>query len=104
MRCKMANWMIEVLSAYNLKDSTFFLSMLLMDSYYKNENIKKQDSDLYLTGVTCMFIASKFEDIMPLSMNIVVSNVAHDELQQSDIKDKEMQIMRVLQFEMPIVA
>jgi len=34
-------------------------------------------SDLHITGVTCMFIASKFEDIYPLKMKTIHEKIAH---------------------------
>ena len=39
-----------------------------MDRYFKNCSTVKEVGDLHITGVTCMFMASKYEDIYPLKM------------------------------------
>ena len=33
--------------------------------------------DLHVTGVTSMFVASKYEDIYPLKMKVVFEKIAH---------------------------
>jgi len=46
-----------------------------MDRYLQALELRKvvfRTSDLHLTGVTCMFIASKYEDVYPLHLNTVV--------------------------------
>jgi len=38
LRAKMVNWMIEVLTTFNLSHNTFFLSVAIMDRYYLKAN------------------------------------------------------------------
>jgi hypothetical protein len=101
MRSKMLNWLMEVLAAYECADSTFFLAATLMDTYYKKETRPQTNEDVFLTGVTCTFIASKFEDRCPLSMQLVIESVAHNELTISEVKGKEKRIMELLEYKMP---
>jgi len=37
-------------------------------------------------GVTCMFIASKYEDIHPLKMKVIYDKIAHKKLSIEQIK------------------
>jgi len=37
-------------------------------------------SDLHSIGVTSMFIASKYEDIYPLRMNVIYEKIAHKKI------------------------
>lgn len=59
----MIDWMIEVLTNFKCEDQTFFLAVSLMDRYLQKSSVKHEVSELHLLGVTCMFIASKYEDI-----------------------------------------
>lgn len=48
-----------------------------MDRYFKNCSTVKEVGDLHITGVTCMFMASKYEDIYPLKMKTVFEKIGH---------------------------
>lgn len=76
----MVDWMIEVLTNFRCDDQTFFIAVSLLDRYFKNCKETKEVSDLHVTGVTTMFIASKFEDIYPLKMKTVHEKIAHKKL------------------------
>ena len=95
----MVDWMIEVLTNFKCDDQTFFIAVSILDRYFKSVSEKKEVSDLHITGVTCMFIASKFEDIFPLKMKTVHEKIAHQKLQISKIKDLELDIMKVIKYQ-----
>ena len=101
MRTRMVDWMIEVLSNYHCDESTYFESVNLMDRYFKEcENRKEilQPAELHLIGVTSMFIASKYQDIYPLRLKIVQDKIAHNKLTCKEIKEKEDEIYRYLNY------
>jgi hypothetical protein len=77
LRARMIDWMIEVLTNFKCDDQTFFLAVNLQDRFLKNTPTPKEVSDLHITGVTCMFVASKFEDIYPLKMKTIYEKIAH---------------------------
>ena len=77
LRARMIDWMIEVLTNFKCDDQTFFIAVSLMDRYFKGCKNIKLVGDLHLTGVTAMFVASKFEDIYPLKMKTVYEKIAH---------------------------
>jgi G2/mitotic-specific cyclin-B, other len=100
MRCRMVDWMIEVLTNYKCDDYAFFYAVGIMDKFFKqNENVKVlQPGDLHLVGVTAMFMASKYQDIYPLRLKVVHEKIAHKKLAQEDIKKKEEEISRSLSY------
>ena len=53
---------------------------------------------MHVTGVTTMFVASKFEDIYPLKMKTVHEKIAHKKLDISKIKSLELEIMRAIEY------
>ena len=101
MRTRMVDWMIEVLSNYHCDESTYFEAINLMDRYFKECDKKHQvlqPPELHLIGVTSMFIASKYQDIYPLRLKIVKDKIAHNKLSCQEIKDKEDEITRYLDY------
>jgi hypothetical protein len=101
VRTRMADWMIEVLSNYNCDDLTYFESINVMDRYFKeceNRKIILEPEDLHLIGVTSMFIASKYHDIRPLRLKTMKEKIAHDKLSCEEIKNKEDEISRYLNY------
>jgi len=62
-RAKMADWMVEVLTAFKCDEQTFFLAVNIMDRYFAVCNQKGKVlplEELHLSGIACMFIASKY--------------------------------------------
>ena len=101
MRTRMIDWMIEVLCNYNCDESTYFESVNLMDRYFKVCQIQNkilQPPQLHLIGVTCMFIASKYNDIYPLRLKILHEKIAHRKLSTKEIKKKENEITKLLNY------
>jgi len=100
MRCRMVDWIIEVLTNYKCEDSTFFIAVSIMDKYFKSvEKIKiLQPAELHLIGVTSMFIASKYQDIYPLRLKTVHEKIAHRKLSTQEIKAKEEEITKCLNY------
>ena len=94
----MIDWMIEVLTNFKCDDQTFFLSVSLLDRYFKYKQECKEVADLHIIGVTAMFIASKYEDIYPLKMKMVYEKIAHKKLPIERIKSLETDIMKALNY------
>ncbi len=69
-----------------------------MDRFFKNSPRALQSSDLHITGVVSMFIASKYEDVIPLLMKTVVHKVGHGKFKQSVIEEREIEVLKALQF------
>jgi hypothetical protein len=54
--------------------------------------------DLHSTGIVCMFMASKYEDVFPLLMKTVVRKIGHDKIPVETIRIKEQEIFHALDF------
>ena len=77
------------------------MAVSLLDRYFKNKNERREISDLHIIGVTCMFIASKYEDIYPLKMRMVYEKIAHKKLAIEDIKSLELDILQNITYKIP---
>ena len=78
LRAKMVDWMIEVLSSYKMSEESFFRSVSLMDRYLKKETKKLETKDIHLLGISCMFIAMKYEQIHPLRLSLISEKIARN--------------------------
>ena len=99
LRAKMVDWMIEVLSNYMFSRRCFFLAVSLMDNYYQNATKVCDEQDVHLTGVTCMYMATKLEEVYPLRLMVVYSKIGHGVLSTNAIIEKEREILKVLNYE-----
>jgi hypothetical protein len=53
-----------------------------MDRYFNELNSGEKSRvvelhELHITGIACMFMASKYEDVYPLLMKIVFNKIGH---------------------------
>lgn len=77
IRTKMVDWMIEVLTAYKSDSQTLFIAVTLMDLFLQKTNTVLENSNMHLIGVTCIYIASKYEDVIPIRMHSIHTKIAH---------------------------
>lgn len=63
MRTILIDWLIEVADEYKLNDETLFLCVQYVDRFLSTVNVTR--SKLQLLGTTCMYIASKYEEMYP---------------------------------------
>ena len=96
-RTKMVNWMFEVFQKFEGKtcDKTLFRAIMIMDLFFKHHRSKVlTNSDVYLTGLTSIFIASKYSDVS----NITLEEFAHYKV------SKDLPITRISEFEYTILT
>lgn len=100
----MVDWMVEVLNiAFSniCGDQTLFLAVSILDRYIQALEMRKEvfkSSDLHITGVTCMFIASKYSDVQPLLLKTVFNKIGHSKIPAEAIVATEMKILQALGF------
>lgn len=68
MRGKMVDWLIEVFNVNHPCLQTYFKTIHLIDYFLKSTRNRYLDSDLYLIGITCLYIASKTEEVHHISL------------------------------------
>ncbi len=72
---------MEVVHVFNCAEETIFLSIGLMDLYVntfngENSKIKKI---MHLIGITCLYMASKMEDMEPISINNLINKICYNQ-------------------------
>lgn len=100
MRTRMIDWMIEVLSNYKCEENVFFLSVNIMDRYFKSVEVPLKPDHLHIVGICSMFLASKFYDIYPMKLKLIVEKVGHNKFSPEEIKQTEENIIKSLNYEM----
>ena len=94
----MVDWMVEVLHTFKCSQQSFFLAVQIMDRFFKNSGRTLTGSDLHLTGITSMFIATKYEDIVPLLMRTIVHKIGHDKFKVEQIQGRELEMLQALSY------
>lgn len=96
--------MVEVTSTFKCDAETFFLSVKIMDKFTKKVSHSLGLSKLHCLGVTCMFIASKMQDVEPLMLGILVKKIAHNQIKKTEIRETEKLILITLNFKLNLVT
>ena len=63
MRSILIDWLVEVVDEFQLSPQTLFLAVAYTDRYLSQVSIPR--AKLQLVGTTCLYLASKFEEIYP---------------------------------------
>ena len=69
---------MEVVHAFNCELETMFLAVSIMDLYLNLSKTKLSKDQLHVISTTSIYMASKMEDIMPISVNSVVNKILHN--------------------------
>jgi G2/mitotic-specific cyclin-B, other len=63
MRVTLVAWCVQVHLKFNLEPETLYITANLIDRYTARMPVKR--TEYQLLGVTCMLIASKYQEINP---------------------------------------
>ncbi|CRG84870.1 hypothetical protein PISL3812_02051 [Talaromyces islandicus] len=97
MRGILVDWLIEVHTRFRLLPETLFLAVNIIDRFLSAEVVALDR--LQLVGVTAMFIASKYEEV--LSPHVVnFSHVADEAFSDKEILDAERHVLATLDYNM----
>ncbi len=94
----MVDWMVEVLTTFKCSDQSFYLAINILDRYFKNVDKSLPSNELHLSGIVSMFIASKYEDIIPLLMRTVVNKIGHGKFNVRQIEEKELEMLKFIEY------
>jgi len=86
-------WISEVHNSFCLSEASFYLAVNILDRVCSLMPVEK--SELDLVGITSLVIASKFEDLTPLSMH----QCAEYQFTLRALIHKEREILECLRFE-----
>ena len=93
MRGILMDWLIQVHSRFRLLPETLFLAVNIIDRFLSARTVSLVR--LQLVGITAMFIAAKYEEIMAPSVNNFIY-CSDSTYQEKDILDAEKYILRSL--------
>ena len=99
VRERMVDWMVEVFSVYKCDPGTFELAVHIMDTFISKSKKVIHDEDIHLIGLTCIYISSKIEDIIPLRMSHIVKSLGHSTFNGKTIMRKEREIIKAIDFD-----
>lgn len=95
MRGILIDWLIDVHKKFRLRTHTLFIAVNMIDRSLEKFYVKK--ADFQLLGITCLFIASKYEEIYPPSMS-EYTYVCADAYKDQDLLNMEAKILNSLHF------
>jgi G2/mitotic-specific cyclin-B2 len=96
MRTVLLDWINEVHHQFSLETETYYMTVSMIDRYLQVErNVSRKY--LQLVGVTALFMASKYEELMPPEITDFVY-VTDDTYTKEQILSMEMRIFQKLKF------
>lgn len=97
MRAILFDWLIDVHQNFKMCQQTLHICFRLFDEYSSREQIAK--SELQLVGITCLWIASKYEDIYPPRKKHFVEVTANTYTGEQ-MMQMESKILQALKFQL----
>jgi cyclin A len=98
-RTKIADWMIEVTSKFDCRMKTYFLTMAIMDKFMIASNQYSHvlsNSDVHMIGITSLYLASKFNDLHPISAKMISEKTSRGSISQKEINVSEGIILKMI--------
>jgi len=100
MRTILINWLIEVAEEYKLRRETLFLAVNYVDRFIQLQpNILR--NILQLVGITCLLIASKYEEIEVPRVDELIY-ITDNTYCAQDILDTEKLILNTLDYDLTV--
>ena len=99
MRAILVDWLVEVTEEYQLNPETLFLAVNYLDRFLSKTSVAK--TKLQLVGITCLFIASKYEEICPPPLDEFVFITANT-YSRSEIISTERYILTQLNYQVTV--
>lgn len=97
MRAILIDWLCQVHHRFHLLQETLYLTVAIIDRFLQACPVPR--NKLQLVGVTCMLIASKYEEMYAPEVADFVY-ITDNAYQKRDIRDMEAKILRALDFNM----
>jgi len=97
MRAILIDWLIQVHQRFSLLQETLYLTVAILDRYLSQRFTEVKRKKLQLVGVSCMWIASKYEEMYAPEINdfVYITDNAYTSL---EIRTMELDILRALDF------
>ncbi|RKO95997.1 hypothetical protein CAUPRSCDRAFT_3574, partial [Caulochytrium protostelioides] len=95
MRSILIDWLIEVHNKFRLLPETLYLAVNIIDRFLSNRVVSMVK--LQLVGVTAMFIAAKYEEVIPPGLQNF-THVADGGYSEEEVLRAERYVLQVLDF------
>ena len=95
MRSLAIDWLIDIKSYFKCSHRTFFLACYYFDLYLSLLSSQFRRSQLQLLGITCLLLASKINEIYPMSIEDIVY-VCNYNYKVKQVEDMEKTIVNLL--------
>lgn len=99
MRAILVDWLVEVHLKFKLVPETLYLTINLIDRFLEREEVSRPK--LQLVGVTCLLIASKYEEIYPPELRDLVY-ICDRAYAKTDIIAMEEKVLKTLEYQITI--
>ncbi|KAL0921789.1 hypothetical protein M5K25_008898 [Dendrobium thyrsiflorum] len=97
MRGILVDWLVEVAEEYKLVSDTLYLAVSYVDRFLSCNTVEKQK--LQLLGISCVLIASKYEEIEPPNVDDFC-DITDNTYTKKEVVEMEAKILKFLNFEM----
>lgn len=97
MRGILVDWLVEVADEYKLVPDTLYLTISYVDRFLSGNLVQRQR--LQLLGVSCMLIASKYEEICAPQVDDFCF-ITDNTYTREEVLDMERQVLNYLRFEL----
>ncbi|KAI5660562.1 hypothetical protein M9H77_29355 [Catharanthus roseus] len=95
MRGILVDWLVEVCEEYKMVPDTLYLAVYLVDAFLSKQYIERQR--LQLLGITCLLIASKYEEISATSID-ELCHITANSYTKHEVLALESQVLNNLGF------
>jgi hypothetical protein len=96
-RLVLVDWMVEVVDEFSLSQETLFLAVSLLDRFLSARCVCR--AQLQLLGVTCLWVASKYDEVSPPVLADFVE-ITDNSYRPADLIAMESLLLQVLGFEL----
>ncbi|XP_065871492.1 cyclin-A3-1-like [Euphorbia lathyris] len=97
MREILVDWLVEVAEEYKLVSDTLYLTVSYVDRYLSSQALSR--NKLQLLGVSCMHIASKYEEISPPNVEDFCY-ITDNTYKKEELASMEKDVLEFLKYEM----
>ncbi|CAM9237616.1 unnamed protein product, partial [Lampetra planeri] len=103
MRAILVDWMVEVQENFQLNHETLYLAVKLVDHFLSAAPVPRENLqlNLQLVGATCVFIAAKFDEVCPPSVDDLLF-ICDDAYTHKELVATERRILLALDYDINI--
>ncbi|NWQ90600.1 CCNB2 protein, partial [Burhinus bistriatus] len=95
MRALLVDWLVQVHSRLNLLQETLYMCVAVLDRFLQNHPVPRKT--LQLVGVTALFLASKYEELITPCIEDFVY-ITDNAYTSNEVREMEIMILKELNF------